>query len=204
MFVQKKMAYSAIEKHLEIDTNVALIDYASSAILVREYLELKKIPYIVHVHGYDITSAIADPQYKKELNSVLNGAIFFIAASNYMKRLLVLLGADEAKIIVVRYGIDVDQMIPIEWETRLKSPPSLIFLGRLTPKKHPIALLHAFKQVLDAVPNARDRFTCDEPLTNPAGMLVIKFQSAEPEPAIMVFNFTATEELNVLYVELDG
>ncbi|NLL28699.1 MAG: hypothetical protein GX259_07870, partial [Bacteroidales bacterium] len=35
--------------------NVAFIDYATSGVLLMDYLEQRKIPFIVHVHGYDIT-----------------------------------------------------------------------------------------------------------------------------------------------------
>lgn len=172
--VQKYFSHKALKQHLKKSTDVAFIDYANSAILVREVLEEKKIPYIVHVHGYDITSSLTDPQYQKDLAKVLLNASFLIAASHHMKSLLVLLGASEEKIRVIRYGVDVDSITPILWEERVSKKPSVIFLGRLTSKKHPIALLYAFKEVLEKIPDCSLTIIGDGPLENKVLELVKK------------------------------
>jgi len=164
--VQRKYALKAASKFVSAPLDVAFIEYANSAVLLREFLESKGIPYIVHVHGYDITSSLSDPVYSQQLNLVLSGAKYLIAASHYMKRLLVLLGAKEEKIKVVRIGIDVDSIHPMPWKERVLLPPSVIFLGRLTEKKHPIALLHAFKIVKETIPAAKLTIIGDGPLMN--------------------------------------
>jgi colanic acid/amylovoran biosynthesis glycosyltransferase len=83
-----------------------------------------------------------------------------------MRRLLVLLGADENKIRVIRIGIDVASIKPMAWEERIKKGPSIVFLGRLTEKKHPIALLYAFNIVLTKIPEAKLTIIGDGPLKN--------------------------------------
>ena len=135
--------------------DVAYIEYSTSAVLLMDYLYEKNVPFVVHVHGYDITAATTyDTYYQQKLKELFNKANHFIAASYYMKRLLVLLGCPEDKISVIRLGIDGTKISPKSWEERLETNPKIVFLGRLTRKKHPIALLHAFKIVKDKIPNA--------------------------------------------------
>jgi glycosyltransferase involved in cell wall biosynthesis len=155
MAVQQRYSYKTLTKTIKEPMDVAFIEYANSAVLLRKYLNSKKIPFIVHVHGYDITSSLNDPEYVIELQNVLREATYLVAASDYMRRLLVLLGADENKIRVIRIGIDVAGIKPMAWNERVKRPPSIIFLGSLTEKKHPIALLYAFKIVLKKIPDAK-------------------------------------------------
>lgn len=164
MAVQKRRSFKALERTVREPMDVAFIDYANSGILLREYLNARNIPFIVHVHGYDITSSLNDPEYRVELKKLMQDATFLVTASEYMKRLLVLQGADENKIRVVRYGIDVRSIEPLAWTERLKKAPSVIFLGRLTEKKHPIALIHAFHLVLKSLPSAKLTIIGDGPL----------------------------------------
>ena len=135
--------------------DVAYVDYLTSAILLRKFFEKNSIPYVVHVHGYDITSELNDPEYKKELKKVFLSASHIIAASQFIKRLLILEGCPVSKIFVIRYGIDADSITPLSWEKRKKESPSIIFLGRLTEKKNPIALIHAFDIVRKKVPDIK-------------------------------------------------
>jgi len=141
-------------KNLDIDCDIAYIDYATSGVLLMKYLSVNNIPFVVHVHGYDITSATNDVYYKQKLNILFKKAAYFIAASNYMKRLLVLLGCPIEKIKVIRYGINGYNITPQTWHKKVKTKPSIVFLGRLTLKKHPIALIHAFKIVNDKYPDS--------------------------------------------------
>jgi glycosyltransferase involved in cell wall biosynthesis len=154
---QQKSAYKALSKTIKKEElpEVGYIDYGTSAVLCYKFLSDNNIPFIVHVHGYDITSALNDKVYKAELEKVFSKASFFIAASNYIRKLLILAGCPEEKIKVIRYGLDATKCKPMDWENRKRANPSVIFLGRLTAKKHPIALLHAFKLVKEKVPEAQ-------------------------------------------------
>lgn len=144
--------------------NVAYVDYGTSAVLLRKYFKLYSIPYIVHFHGYDITSFLNDNVYKHKLKSVFKEATFIIAASHHIKRLLILNGCDPAKINVVRLGINTSSIIPLSWTERIKSNPKIIFLGRLTTKKNPIALLYSFKIVSEKISDATLTIIGDGPL----------------------------------------
>ncbi|NEM98892.1 glycosyltransferase family 4 protein [Pontibacter burrus] len=153
--VQQHYAYKALNKSLTQRPDVAYVDYATSAVLLVDYFKEHNIPFIVHVHGYDVTSATNDPVYLLKLKQVFTEAKYIIAASHYIRKLLVLLGCNNEKIRVIRYGIDVKSISPLTWSERRKSDPGIIFLGRLTAKKNPFALLQAFRIVKNKVPNSR-------------------------------------------------
>lgn len=162
--IQKRGAYKALNKSKLENFDVAYVDYATSGVLLMEYFKEKNIPFVVHVHGYDVTSALSDPYYKKELELLFQRAHFFITASNYIKRILILNGCEEDKIKVIRYGVDSSTVEPLEWKERVKNNPSIIFLGRLTEKKHPLALLQAFYLVQKQIPEATLTIIGDGPL----------------------------------------
>lgn len=150
--LQNKFSYKALKRHVKELPDVAYIDYATSATLLADFLTEHKIPFVVHVHGYDITSATNDPVYLNNALEVFMKAQFVIAASHYIRKLLIMLGCPEAKIKVIRYGINVKEINPLSWEERKKVSPDVVFLGRLISKKNPIALLHTFKIVKEKVP----------------------------------------------------
>lgn len=135
--------------------DVAYIDFGKPAILARQTLQKLGIPFVVHFHGSDVTSALNQPSYRQELHKVFRDAYALIAASHHIRRLLVLEGASFKKIHVVRYGINLENLSPVSWEKRKTNSPSLVFLGRFTPKKQPVAVVQAFSLVKQKVPDAR-------------------------------------------------
>jgi glycosyltransferase involved in cell wall biosynthesis len=135
--------------------NVAYIDFGNVAALAYSALEHLNIPFVVHFHGSDISSALNNPPYRQELENVFRYASALIAPSNHIRRLLILEGAPPEKIHLVRLGINLEGLIPKPWNERKSLPPSLVFLGRFTPKKHPVALLEAFALVKQQIPNAQ-------------------------------------------------
>jgi len=153
--VQQYYAYRALKKSIVSLPDVAYIDYATSATLLVDFLSDKSIPFVVHVHGYDVTSAITDKVYEAKLKEVFLKASSIVAPSQHIKRILILLGCPAYKINVVHPAVDSNDISPLSWEKKLSYSPSIIFLGRLTLKKNPIALLHAFKIVNDTIKNSR-------------------------------------------------
>jgi glycosyltransferase involved in cell wall biosynthesis len=135
--------------------DVAYIDFGNVAALAYSILEELNIPLVVHFHGSDITSALNDITYRENLNQVFNNAFALIAPSNHVRRLLILEGAPPEKIYVMRYGINLEGIIPKPWSERKSLPPSVVFLGRFTPKKNPVALIEAFYLVKKQVPETQ-------------------------------------------------
>jgi len=122
-------------------TDVAHIEYGNTAVRVYKFLVSRNIPFVVHFHGKDASAAFSSRIYAKEIKKVFDEAAFIITASHHVRRLLTLRGCNPDKIKVVRLGIDTEKMQPLSWEIRKLGPPSIVFLGRLTEKKNPIALL---------------------------------------------------------------
>ncbi|PNW35286.1 UNVERIFIED_CONTAM: hypothetical protein BEN50_17770 [Euhalothece sp. KZN 001] len=135
--------------------DVAYIDFGKTAILAREALQQLEIPFVVHFHGSDVTSALNEPSYREELQKVFRDASALIVASHHIRRLLVLEGASPDKIHVVRLGVNIENLSPLSWEKRKKTPPSIVFLGRFTPKKQPVAVVQAFALVKQEMPEAK-------------------------------------------------
>jgi colanic acid/amylovoran biosynthesis glycosyltransferase len=151
---QQYRANKRLLKFTSFDMDVAYVEYANTAVLLRPVFEKKGIPFLVHVHGYDITVATKDTAYLQELKKVFIQAKYIIAASHHIKRLLVLLGCDLEKIKVIRLGVDTSTIVPVPLKERQFTSPAFVYLGRLTPKKHPVALIYAFSLVRKEIPSA--------------------------------------------------
>ena len=146
--VQSKSAYRILKKHNLDDFDVAYVEYATSGVLLMEFFKQKNIPCVLHVHGYDVTAARNDPEFSSNLLELYRYCSYIITPSEHLKRLIILQGCEAEKIEVI-YPFEVSGLInPEKWKNRFKSRPSITFLGRLTQKKNPIALLYAFSLVL--------------------------------------------------------
>lgn len=147
----------------QVQPDVAYIDYGTVAALARLPLKVLNIPFVVHFHGADVTSKLNHEAYRQELHRFIYDASALIVASDHVRRLLVLEGANLEKICVIRLGINLEGILPISWKQRKQFPPSIVFLGRFTPKKHPVALIEAFALVKQKVPEAQLSMIGDGP-----------------------------------------
>ena len=134
---------------------------------------MHNIPMVVHFHGMDASSAFNSVTYRSEIQQVFRYVSMVITASHHIKRLLVLKGCPPEKIKVVRYGVKVAEIQPKNWELRAPNP-AIIFLGRLTEKKNPVALVHAFNLVKKSVEDAQLTIVGDGPLRNEVEQVVKK------------------------------
>jgi len=133
-------------------SDVVYIDYGTNAArILPTLIELKK-PFVVHFHGFDITSELKNASYKKDLIKIFEKASFIIAASHHIKRLLIINGCDSSKVKVVRLGLNSrGKNLDLTWD---KKEIDFVFVGRLTPKKNPIALIYSFYQCYLKHPNS--------------------------------------------------
>lgn len=161
--LKKSQAFKLLERHVDQNIDVAYVDFATTAVLLMDFFHTKHIPFVVHVHGYDITEKINNTAYACEVKRLFHLAGKFITASAYMKRRLILLGCPEEKIEVIRYGVEDDSIKIMKWEEKKHTPPSIIFLGRLTAKKSPLALIRAFYLVQKAMPQVKLTIIGDGP-----------------------------------------
>jgi colanic acid/amylovoran biosynthesis glycosyltransferase len=135
--------------------DVAFVDYGTVAVAALDVVRARSIPLIVHFHGFDATWALRDTAYAARLPLLFSFARALLTPSHHLKRLLILLGADPMKIHVVKHGVEANLLSPMPWSERMGNVPSVVFLGRLTPKKNPIALIEAFALVHKEMPSAR-------------------------------------------------
>lgn len=144
--------------------DVAYMDHGTNAVLARRALEEAHIPYVVHFHGYDASVLFAQPDYVEEVRRVVAGTAAVLVPSQHLRRRLVLAGCDEGRIQVIPNGVKLSAVQPVDWATRRRTTPSVIFVGRLVEKKNPLALLHAFHLVRQTIRNARLTIVGDGPL----------------------------------------
>ena len=138
----------------EFQPAVAYVEFGGTGVLAVEAMSAANVPFVVHFHGNDISGMLSDGDYRLRLREVFSRAARLIAASNHMRRLIVLEGAVEQKCCVVKLDVNVECCEPVSWDVRRRESPSIVFLGRLTPKKHPVALIEAFAIVRRSVPRA--------------------------------------------------
>lgn len=161
------------KRHLD-DIDVAFVDYGTSGALLYPLLEEKKIPMVMRVHAYDVTGAFANALYKKAFLEACHFASAVLTVSDHIGRLLVLAGVEPSKIQLVRLGIGSQDIAIMPWSERLKDHPSILHLGRLTPKKHPLALIHAFSIVKKTIRDAKLTIVGDGPLIHESKRRVAK------------------------------
>jgi glycosyltransferase involved in cell wall biosynthesis len=172
--LRRRVAEQAFERLPKPDTpEIVYIEFGQPAVLFRRYLERHRIPMVVHFHGMDASSAFNSSTYREEIQQVFRYASNIITASHHIRRLLVLQGCPPEKIRVVRYGIKVAEIKPKNWEQRVPHP-AVIFLGRLTEKKNPLALVHSFNLVKNSIEDARLTIVGDGPLRSEVENLVKK------------------------------
>jgi len=140
----------------KLKPNIVYIEFGLNAAEYLDSLNAIGIPFIVHFHGLDITSALSNTYYKKYLKKIIKSSSSIIVASYHIKRLLLLEGCEENKVNVIRYGISVGNTIqPIEWKNKNQEIYQLCFLGRLTPKKNPKALILTLKEIYKTISNVQ-------------------------------------------------
>ena len=158
--------------------DVAYFEFGQPAVLFRRFMEEHNIPMVVHFHGMDASSAFNSVSYAQEIKRVFDYSTCIITASHHIKRLLVLKGCPIEKIRVVRLGVKVAEIKPLPREQRT-TKPSVIFLGRLTEKKNPIALIYAFSLVKKTVSDAQLTIVGDGPLLKEVQDLLVKLDLSD-------------------------
>jgi len=157
----RKTAQNLLKKSSLPSFDVAYVEYAISGVLLADYLISKNIPFVVHVHGYDVTAARHNTEYARHLKKLYQQAAAIITPSAHIKRVIVLDGCNPEKVTVIHPFQVPESLDESRWSGRYNSPPSLTFIGRLTHKKNPIALLHAFANVLEDHPETTLRILGD-------------------------------------------
>lgn len=137
---------------------------ACAALAVRRRL---KVPMMVTLHGYDVTSEDAALRESSGGRAYLRGrralwdeARVFVCVSEWIRQKALERGFPEEKLWVHPIGIDVEAFRPA---ARAKEP-LVLFVGRLVEKKGCTYLLRAMRRVEEQMPEARLVVVGDGPL----------------------------------------
>jgi teichuronic acid biosynthesis glycosyltransferase TuaC len=90
-------------------------------------------PVVLTARGSDVSLLPRYPGPRRAIRRAMREADALIAVSAGLKDAMVELGADAAKITVLRNGVDLDLFHPAE--TRAPHPPTLLSVGLLIPRK---------------------------------------------------------------------
>ena len=137
--------------------DVIWIEFGTTAHVLEPLLQELEVPYIINVHGFDITRALAISGYKDAFIRLANRSAAVICASHHTVNLCQSLGVKEGRCQMIRLALD-GQAIQPDVELEKTEHPSFVHLGRLTPKKAPRVTLASFEQVVRQMPDAKMTF----------------------------------------------
>ena len=138
------------------------IEFGTTAHIASDLIDALKKPYIIAVHGYDISRELRDPWYAQEFVRLANASHAIICASHHTKNLCITAGVDSQLCRVIRYPIDGQKLTP--FPRKDEQLTKFIHFGRLVEKKGPLQTLLAFQQVVKEIPNASLTIIGDGPL----------------------------------------
>ena len=146
----------------EFKPDVLWIEFGTTAHIASDLLAELKIPYIIAVHGFDITREFRDPWYAQEFARLANASHAIVCASHHTRNLCMTAGVEEDRCKVVRLPLDGQRFTPSP--DAKPHPASFVHLGRLVEKKGPLQTVLAFEKVLEQMPQARLTLIGEGPL----------------------------------------
>jgi colanic acid/amylovoran biosynthesis glycosyltransferase len=124
---------------------IILAEYGPTGCAVLDIAKELKIPMVVHFHGYDASSSKLINEYRDQYKQLFRYVSSVVAVSLVMKKNLVMLGADENKVVYDPYGpaLIFNDIIP-----DYDNSDSALFVGRFVDKKAPWLLIEMMKRIL--------------------------------------------------------
>ena len=139
------------------------IEFGTTAEVIAPILMASTTPYVLNVHGYDVSKEFNRAPYRSTFVQLANASHAVVCASHHTKHLCVAAGVLPEKCQVIRYALDGDR-IQRNPDIPKTSAPSFVHFGRLTPKKGPVVTLEAFHIARQSLPDARLTFIGSGPL----------------------------------------
>ena len=136
--VKAPIKFNSLELKL---ADVITVDFLTNVGSIIHRKEICHKPIFVFVHGYDLSKALRNVRYYKEVCGFVEFTnLSIIVPCDYFKnKLVVEFGFDVRKVFVLPYGV-VKEKIHVKNYTSNRF--RLLFVGRLVPKKQPLALIH--------------------------------------------------------------
>ena len=139
--------------------------------------EQAKIPYVVHFNGYDLSSALRSPTYKKRLESRAPKYAACVVVADYMREWLVDHGVAKEKVHFIPYGAPSNDYQASQ-STGLEHCRCLA-VGRMVGKKRPDLTIKAFAEAVKDYPNASLRMIGDGPMLDAAKSIASELRVQE-------------------------
>ncbi|MEN0110396.1 MAG: glycosyltransferase [Planctomycetota bacterium] len=137
----------------EDQPRVALCQYGVTAVRLSPILDGFGVPIVAHFHGFDLSSALRRPLYRRRLAEAAPRFAACVVVADYQREWLVDHGCDPSRVHKIPCGAPLDEF-PIADQVA-EQPCRFLMVGRLTPKKRPDLSLRAFAHCREACPDAR-------------------------------------------------
>ena len=155
-------------------------------------------PSIVSFHGADVLVDMNKPAYREATREMLQAVRLVLVRSESLRRAIIHLGCDEAKIEVQRTGIPLDEFPFRERSFVVGAGTEWRFVqaGRLIEKKGLPVTLRAFAAFLRKYPNARLTIAGEGPLL---GQLQNLARGLSIDGRVSFTGFISQEQLREIY-----
>lgn len=165
---KRKRCLNQLKRKLEdFKPDLLWIEFGTTAHIASDLIAHLGKPYIIAVHGFDVSSEFRDAWYQAELMRLIRCSSKVVCASQFIRNKLIAIGAPSDQCSIVRLSVNAPEKIE-----GFKTPnPSFIYVGRLVEVKGPTILIRAFKLVTEQNPDATLSIIGSGPLLNDAKML---------------------------------
>lgn len=171
------------------DVEVVLTEFLDVWLPLLPWLRARGLRVFAHAHGYDISVRLRTPWWRERYRAYdqVDG---IVTVSELSRQRLIGLGLDGDRIQVVPCGVDVPADAPVRPE---RETVDVLTIGRMVPKKHPLATIEAFRRAAVAHPGLRLTMVGDGPLLEEATSAVhaaglgdrVRFLGARPHDEVL-------------------
>ncbi len=141
--------------------SVVLAEYGPTGVALMDVCTDAGIPLWVHFHGYDAYRQDILGEQGKLYPKLFANAKGMIVVSNNMRKQLISLGADEKKVHLIPYGVDLEKF---PFYNKQTNNLQLVYIGRFVDKKSPELVIAVFEKVLEYLPQATLKMAGEGPL----------------------------------------
>jgi glycosyltransferase involved in cell wall biosynthesis len=153
-------------------------------------------PSIVSFHGADVMVDMNKPAYREATLQMLDAVTLVLVRSESLRRALVGLGCDPAKIEIQRTGIPLEEFPFRERAVPKNGEWQFVQAGRLIEKKGLPVTIRAFEVFVRQYPNATLRIAGEGPLLRELKMLAHELKIAQ---RVSFTGFLSQEQLREIY-----
>ena len=123
----------------------------------RGYYDLKlkeklNIPQVTTFYGHDASMMPQDSKWRSRYKELFARCELMLAEGNHMKKTLVELGCDEAKVVVQRLGVDLEKILFIPRRLKADRKVRILMASTFRDKKGITYGLEAFAKIIEKYP----------------------------------------------------